>query len=132
MLERAAITLLFGLLSFSSFAQLQRAKSNNKSITLFAVNKRPVTVDEFIYLYKKNHHDVQKDFTKEKINEYLQLFVNFKLKVEEARRRGLDTTIVFKKEILYILQLCIFNMRQLLTNGHPSIRMHLVSQLPHL
>jgi len=98
MLVRAAITLLFGLLSLSSFSQLQRAKSNNKSVTLFAVNKRPVTVDEFIYLYKKNHHDVQKDFTKEKINEYLDLFVNFKLKVEEARSRGLDTTRVFLKE----------------------------------
>ena len=71
---------------------------NNKSITLFAVNKRPVTVDEFIYLYKKNHHDAQKDFTEEKINEYLELFVNFKLKVEEARSRGLDTTKVFLKE----------------------------------
>ena len=97
MFERAAITLLFGLLSLSSFAQIQQAKSN-KSITLFAVNKRPVTVDEFIYLYKKNHHDAQKDFTNEKINEYLELFVNFKLKVEEARSRGLDTTKVFLKE----------------------------------
>jgi peptidyl-prolyl cis-trans isomerase SurA len=97
MFERAAITLLFGLLSLSSFAQIQQAKSN-KSTTLFTVNKRPVTVDEFIYLYKKNHHDRTKDFTKEKINEYLELFVNFKLKVEEARNRGLDTTKVFLKE----------------------------------
>ena len=97
MFKRAAITLLFGLLSLSSFAQIQQAKSN-KSVTLFAVNKRPVTVDEFIYLYKKNHHDVQKDFTEEKINEYLELFVNFKLKVEEARSRGLDTTKLFIKE----------------------------------
>jgi len=97
MFERAAITLLFGLLSLSSFAQIQQAKSN-KSVTLFAVNKRPVTVDEFIYLYKKNHHDSQNDFTEEKINEYLELFVNFKLKVEEARSRGLDTTKVFLKE----------------------------------
>ncbi len=60
--------------------------------------KDRVTVDEFIYLYKKNHHDAQKDFTEEKINEYLDLFVNFKLKVEEARSRGLDTTKVFLKE----------------------------------
>src|SRR5688572_17345430 len=96
MLERAAITLFFGLLSLSSFAQIQQTKS--KAITLFSVNKRPVSVDEFIYLYKKNHHDLQKDFTEEKINEYLELFVNFKLKVEEARSRGLDTTKVFLKE----------------------------------
>src|SRR5687767_14055445 len=98
MLQRAAITLLFALLSVSSaFSQTQPDKKN-KSLTLFTVNKNSVTVDEFIYLYKKNHQDPQKDFTKEKIEEYLDLFVKFKLKVEEARSRGLDTTKVFLKE----------------------------------
>jgi peptidyl-prolyl cis-trans isomerase SurA len=97
MLKRAAITLFFALLSVSSFAQLPQGKKN-KPATLFTVNKKPVTVDEFIYLYKKNHQDLQKDFTNEKINEYLDLFINFKLKVEEAKSRGLDTTKVFLKE----------------------------------
>ena len=97
MFKRAAITLLLGLLSLSSFSQVHREKKD-KSATLFTVNKKPVTVDEFMYLYKKNHHDAQKDFTKEKINEYLELFINFKLKVEEAKSRGLDTTKVFLKE----------------------------------
>src|SRR5688572_8033978 len=97
MLKRAAITLFFALLSVSSFAQLPQGKKN-KPATFFTVNKKPVTVDEFIYLYKKNHQDLQKDFTNEKINEYLDLFINFKLKVEEAKKRGLDTTKVFLKE----------------------------------
>src|SRR5688572_15816323 len=97
MLRRAAITLLIGLLSIPSLAQTQPDKKN-KPLTLFTVNKNPVTVDEFIYLYKKNHHDAQKDFTTEKINEYLDLFINFKLKVEEAKKRGLDTTKTFLKE----------------------------------
>ena len=98
MLQRAAITLLFALLSVSTaFSQTQLDKKN-KSLTLFTVNKNSVTVDEFIYLYKKNHQDPQKDFTKEKIEEYLDLFVKFKLKVEEAKSRGLDTTKVFLKE----------------------------------
>ena len=55
-------------------------------------------VDELIYLYKKNHQNPEKDFTTEKINEYLELFVNFKLKVEEAKPRGRDTTKVFLNE----------------------------------
>lgn len=65
---------------------------------VFTVNKKPVTADEFIYLYKKNHQNKSAEFTKEKIDEYLDLFINFKLKVEEARSRGLDTTSAFRKE----------------------------------
>lgn len=97
MLKRAAITLLCSaLLILPSSAQSPKQK--NKSLSLFTLNKKSITVDEFIYLYKKNHLDAQKDFTKEKINEYLELFVNFKLKVEEAKKRGLDTTALFLKE----------------------------------
>jgi peptidyl-prolyl cis-trans isomerase SurA len=72
--------------------------TNKKQVVLFRVNKKPVTVDEFIYLYRKNHLDAEKDFTEEKINEYLGLFINFKLKVEEAKSRRLDTTKVFLAE----------------------------------
>lgn len=99
MLKRAAITLLCSaLLILTSSAQSPSPKQKNKSLNLFTLNRKPITVDEFIYLYKKNHLDAQKDFTKEKINEYLELFVNFKLKVEEAKKRGLDTTALFLKE----------------------------------
>ena len=94
MLKRAATTLFFCLLLAPVFAQSQSPKKE-KPVNLFTVGKKPVTVDEFIYLYKKNHQNPEKDFTTEKINEYLDLFVNFKLKVEEAKRRRLDTTKVF-------------------------------------
>lgn len=57
-----------------------------------------VTAEEFIYLYKKNHTNQGVDFTPEKINEYLTLFINFKLKVKEAKMRGMDTTASFVKE----------------------------------
>ena len=92
MLKRAAFTLSLSLLLLSCLAQTQNPK---ETVNLFTVNKKPVTVNEFVYLYKKNHQNPQQDFTPEKINEYLDLFVNFKLKVEEAKRRGLDTTKVF-------------------------------------
>jgi peptidyl-prolyl cis-trans isomerase SurA len=65
---------------------------------VFTVNKKPVTTEEFIYLYKKNHQNKPEEFTKPKIEEYLDLFVNFKLKVTEAQARGIDTTEAFKKE----------------------------------
>ena len=64
---------------------------------LFSIKGSPVYTEEFIYLYKKNHQQPQ-DFTEEKINEYLTLFINFKLKIAEGRKRGLDTTQAFVKE----------------------------------
>ena len=75
-----------------------KSEKQPKPVTLFTVNRKPVTSDEFIYLYRKNHQNPAEDYTREKIEEYLQLYINFKLKVEEARYRGLDTTSAFKKE----------------------------------
>ena len=69
----------------------------NKPRILFLINEKAVYTDEFIYLYKKNHLKPE-DFTDQKINEYLDLFTNFKLKVMEAKARGLDTTEAFRKE----------------------------------
>ncbi|WP_331971763.1 peptidylprolyl isomerase [Ohtaekwangia sp.] len=80
-----------------SFAQSKKQKSS-KSLNIFTVNKQPVTTEEFIYLYKKNHQNKAEDFTQEKIEEYLNLFINFKLKVDEAKARGYDTTKAFLKE----------------------------------
>ena len=71
--------------------------SSSAAVTLFSIKGSPVYTDEFIYLYKKNHLQPQ-DFTEEKINEYLNLFINFKLKITEAKKRGLDTTRSFVKE----------------------------------
>src|SRR5687768_244355 len=92
--------LVFFLLCFflEISSNAQPSDSNSKSIPLFSINKKPVLTDEFIYLYRKNHPDKPGEFAKEKIEEYLDLFINFKLKVEEARHRGLDTTSAFRKE----------------------------------
>lgn len=66
--------------------------------TLFTINKKPVTTAEFVYLYRKNHQHKPEEFTKEKIEAYLDLFINYKLKVEEALSRGMDTTAAFRQE----------------------------------
>ena len=91
------ITLLCCTMVVSGYAQSKKKKAQ-KSIPVFTVNKKPVTSEEFIYLYQKNHQNNKEDFSQEKIQEYLDLFINFKLKVEEARHRGLDTTAAFVRE----------------------------------
>lgn len=74
----------------------QKSK-DSKAQTLFTIGDEPVSGDEFVYLYKKNHQD-KAEYTPQKIDEYLKLYINFKLKVREARSRGIDTTSAFVKE----------------------------------
>jgi peptidyl-prolyl cis-trans isomerase SurA len=78
---------------FHSFGQ----SKETRSLPLFSIGKTSVSTDEFLYTYRKNHQN-QQDFTEQKVNEYLDLFVNFKLKVAEAHTRGLDTTSKFTAE----------------------------------
>lgn len=89
--------LFFILCCLSLIALCQPQK--RLSSTLFSVAGVPVSTDEFIYLFKKNHSGKNPDFTKEKIDDYFNLFINFKLKVRAAHELGLDTTEKFKKEL---------------------------------
>lgn len=90
---RISFAVFLAIVCVDGFAQ----KSKSSSETLFSVKGEPVSSDEFIYVYKKNH-PAKEDFSQEKIQEYLNLYVNFKLKVREARQRGIDTTASFLKE----------------------------------
>ena len=89
-----ASMLLSCMVVFFVIGQSNRPKPQ----TLFSVNKKPVMIEEFIYVYRKNHQHNPEAFTEDKIEEYLALFINYKLKVEEALYRKLDTTAAFKKE----------------------------------
>jgi peptidyl-prolyl cis-trans isomerase SurA len=96
-IRSAVLILSFCNLFLCGFAQ-PGDKKNTSELTLFTLNKKPINTSEFIYLYRKNNQDKPGEFTREKIEEYLNLFINFKLKVEEARYRGQDTTAAFLKE----------------------------------
>jgi peptidyl-prolyl cis-trans isomerase SurA len=65
---------------------------------LFTVDKQNVNTSEFLYLYRKNNQGKPEETKEANIREYLNLVVNFKLKVAEAHDRGLDTTQAFVKE----------------------------------
>lgn len=70
-----------------------------QSSTLFTLNNTPVSVEEFERVYTKNNINNQADYSKESLDEYLDLFVNFKLKVAEAEALQLDTIPAIKKEL---------------------------------
>jgi len=64
---------------------------------LLTINGKPVMASEFMYIYQKNNQESVVE-TKTK-DEYLDMFINFKLKVAEAEAAGLDTTETFAKEL---------------------------------
>ncbi|TGE27055.1 peptidylprolyl isomerase [Hymenobacter metallicola] len=58
-----------------------------------------VPAGEFAYVYRKNNGSAPEFGTRPSVQEYLDLYTNFKLKVLEAEKRGLDTTQAFKREL---------------------------------
>ena len=89
---------LFIVVFFTLNAFGQKAVKPAPPIPLFTINNKPVNTDEFIYIYTQKNQSKAEDFTDVKITEYLDLFINFKLKVTEAQKRGMDTTAEFRKE----------------------------------
>ncbi len=86
------------LIAFFSIASQAQVKSGKKHVTLFTVGDKVVYTDEFVHLYSKNSMNKTAGTSEQNINEYLDLLVNFKLKIAEAHSRGLDTTQKFNKE----------------------------------
>ncbi len=71
--------------------------SQSKDPVLMTINGNPVLKSEFEYIYNKNNSNNSLD--KKTLDEYVELFVNFKLKVEEAKSQGIDTTKSFVNEL---------------------------------
>jgi len=111
------LLLLFALSSANLQAQTvtkkNTTKPNNKKTTLpppppppsvpvdpilMTVGGDPVTKGEFESIYRKNN---QKDAKSDRkaLEEYLELFTNFKLKVKAAKDAGKDTVKTFQNEL---------------------------------
>lgn len=65
--------------------------------TLMTIDGEPVTVKEFTRILNKNKNNLASQQTN--IEESLDLYINFRLKVKEAEALGLDTTARFKAEL---------------------------------
>jgi peptidyl-prolyl cis-trans isomerase SurA len=86
------------LLTTSAISQTKSAPTDKTDKVLFTVDKTDVHTSEFLYLYRKNNQGKADAGKEANIREYLDLVVNFKLKVAEAHARGVDTTQAFVKE----------------------------------
>lgn len=65
--------------------------------TIVTIDQKPISIEEFEYYYNKNNtNDLQQ---KMPVQEYMQLFVNFKLKVHQAYMLQMDTAQTFKQEL---------------------------------
>ena len=64
---------------------------------VMTINGEDVTRSEFEYSYNKNNTDLVID--KASLDEYVELFVNYKLKVAAAKDAQLDTVAAFLKEV---------------------------------
>lgn len=86
-------TVILCLIASSVFSQT----SGNE--VLFTVAGQPVTKSEFLYVYQKNNPNKKNDFSKASLQEYLNLYENFKLKVMEAKAEQVDTTAKVREEL---------------------------------
>jgi peptidyl-prolyl cis-trans isomerase SurA len=81
---------LFVLVSNTAFSQ-------DKKAAVLTVDGEATSLEEFENIFRKNNRDSV--ITQQSLDDYMELFINFKLKVKEARELGLDTVTKFKSEL---------------------------------
>ena len=86
------------LVVLSGLALSAHAGKAPKDTTLFTYGNNKVTTREFYKGFNKNKHKDSSVKAKE-VDEYLELYKKFKLKVQDAYDMGLDTTAAFKTEL---------------------------------
>ena len=87
--------LFFGLLlslNLIGFAQ------NSTKEVLFTIDNKSYYTDEFARVYKKNL-DLVKDESQKDLNQYLELFVGYKLKINKANKLGLQDGPAYQNEL---------------------------------
>ncbi len=73
--------------------------SQNKKEVLLTIDEKPVYANEFMRVYKKNL-DLVQDESQKDVDGYLDLFIDYKLKIAEAETQDLDKEPEFESEFL--------------------------------
>ncbi len=89
MMKKIVLVFALGLLGLNLLAQ--------DSQTLMKIENDIISVDDFLAIYNKNNTSNVVD--KKSMDEYLDLFINFKLKVKAAEDLGMDTATKFINEL---------------------------------
>jgi peptidyl-prolyl cis-trans isomerase SurA len=72
---------------------------SSQAQTLFTYGQNPVSKEEFLRVYQKNNAQKKPDFSSKSVNDYLDLYSLFKMKVKEAEVMQLDTNAAVKSEL---------------------------------
>ncbi len=86
------------LLSLGITAVSIAATAQQKDV-LITIGNDKVTKSEFEAVYKKNNPKQTSSPDEKMLREYLDLYINFRVKVKEAESLGLDTASAFKREL---------------------------------
>lgn len=82
-------------LSIAAIGAMSIMAKGGKDPVLMTINNKPVKLSEFEYLYQKNN---TQQSAVQPVDEYLDLFVTYKLKVADAEAKGLDNSEAFQNE----------------------------------
>lgn len=85
---------MFLLFSFLVEAQILAQTTSVVAI----VNDEKITSEELLYAFSKNRNSNQ-NINEDSLRHFLDQYINFKLKVQEAKTMGLDTSSTFQKEV---------------------------------
>ena len=85
---------IFLQLLLLSFASLSFAQNR----TLLEIDGQKIDAEEFKHIFKKNYNH-SGEVTRKDVDEYLKLFIDFKLKVYEGEQRERDTALSFRQEM---------------------------------
>src|SRR5437016_6217916 len=66
--------------------------------TILTIAGENISKSEFERVFKKNNNK-ETSYDKKSINDYLNLYINYKLKVKEAMELGMDTAQSFVEEL---------------------------------
>ena len=72
--------------------------SQQKDEIIFSIDNIPTNTNEFIKVYSKNLNIVADDSQKD-IENYLEMYINYKLKIKQAYELKLDTAETYIKEL---------------------------------
>jgi len=92
MINKTVVFILLIILSTNTFG-------GDKTQCILRIDNQFITKDEFLYVYKKNNTGLAEGAEKMTPAAYMELFINFRLKVMEAQRQGLDTLASFRNEL---------------------------------
>lgn len=75
------------------------SQPSESGTVLFTIGGQPVYLSEFAYVYNKNNVDDKNGYTLQSLNDYLDLYIKFRLKVKEAENLGMDTLTSLSTEL---------------------------------